>query len=60
MGLISKNDDRVRGTVKNLINGNELKILELRAGTRLGTGNFTFLSPAERTSASMTFQGTKG
>jgi hypothetical protein len=60
MGLISKNDDRVRGTVKNLINGNELKIRKLRAGTRLGTGNFNFLSPAERTSASMTFQGAKG
>jgi hypothetical protein len=42
MGLISKNDDRARGTVKNLINGNELKIRKLRAGTRLGTGNFNF------------------
>jgi nitrogen fixation protein len=45
MKLISKNDDRARGTVKHLINGNELKIRELRAGTRLGTGNFTFLAP---------------
>jgi hypothetical protein len=59
MGLISKNDGRMRETVENLINGSEMKSRVLRGGALLGMGSFSVLSPAERTLAPMTAQGIK-